>query len=446
MRFFGNGLNGAYLRDVLPQDGSEVEWVKAAIAYGSDEKTLVQNCLELGKRLDIWMRYDHTVPVSPALLNHLLRSEQRNIFCKLVPDVLHAKVIWWRGYGAYIGSANLTDRAWMTNIEFGVFLSEVELEAARAIGELEVFFGALESCDELVELTEDLIKEQAAIQRARQKLEAEAESKSRAMRSRGVWGGPAFVGGRRAAVDRQREAFIKEWRNGASILAHLAEQAPSFRPIWLNEDVPPAWQADQFLHAYYYNQVVDGPAHPFEDFYKKNFGSPSSAVKAAFQWWSELRSPPSEEDVNCHERAPVIRRLLAPSTIEALTEAELHELLQANHSSRDHIRRMTLEELRVDPSAGGSVDRIQAFARLLYRQRNSAGQSFPEVLEFVLDGGAPEDMPLRLFEAAGERGFAHVGKNQLAEMAGWARPEKYSPRNGRTSKALRALGFNVKVY
>lgn len=148
MKFFGNGTNGAYLRDVLPREGSGVEWVKAAIAYGSDEKTLIQNCLDLGARLDIWMRYDHTVPVAPALLRHLLRCEQRNVFCKLVPDVLHAKVIWWRGYGAYIGSANLTDRAWMTNIEFGVFLSEAELEAGRAIGELEIFFGALDACEQ----------------------------------------------------------------------------------------------------------------------------------------------------------------------------------------------------------------------------------------------------------------------------------------------------------
>jgi len=34
----------------------------------------------------------------------------------------------------------------------------------------------------------------------------------------------------------------------------------------------------------------------------------------------------------------------------------------------------------------------------------------------------------------------------IAEFAGWARPEVALPRNGRTSKALRALGFDVKVY
>lgn len=37
--------------------------------------------------------------------------------------------------------------------------------------------------------------------------------------------------------------------------------------------------------------------------------------------------------------------------------------------------------------------------------------------------------------------------NELeVEVVGWARPEVAPPRNGRTSKALYALGFNVKIY
>lgn len=40
---------------------------------------------------------------------------------------LHAKVIWWRGYGVYVGSANLTSAAWYNNIEAGVFFSESEI-------------------------------------------------------------------------------------------------------------------------------------------------------------------------------------------------------------------------------------------------------------------------------------------------------------------------------
>lgn len=80
MKFFGNKVNGNYLRDVLPPKDSDVESVKAAIAYGSDASTLLQNCLDNKFRLDIWMRYDHTVPVSPNLLRKLLANIGNNIF------------------------------------------------------------------------------------------------------------------------------------------------------------------------------------------------------------------------------------------------------------------------------------------------------------------------------------------------------------------------------
>lgn len=446
MKCFANGVNGAYLRGVLPTADDEVEWVKAAIAYGDESGTLVQNCLDLGKRLDIWMRYDHTVPVSPKLLRQLLMCSSRNVFCRLVPDVLHSKVIWWRGYGVYIGSANLTDRAWMTNIEFGIFVPESHLSASKALSEVELFFDALDGYEQVFDLSEEIIKEQEAMQNARAKSVSDCDARSKALRSVPIWGGPAAVGGRKAAVERQKDAFVKEWRNGAAILSNLATRAPKHRPVWLNEQVPPSWQADQFLHAYYYNQVVRGGAHPYEEFYAANFKNPTGATEAALKWWSELPSPPSEEDVNCHERAPAIQRLLAPGRRGALSQADLYQLLQANHSSRDHIRRMTLEQLHVPVGASASVDRVLAFAKLICDQRNAKGQSVGDLIEFVLDGGPAEEMPSRLCDACGDLSFPHLGRNQLAEIAGWARPEKYSPRNGRTSKALRALGYNVRVY
>jgi hypothetical protein len=446
MNFFANGLTDTYLRNVLPGEEVEIEWVKAAIAYGNDEETLLKNCLDGRRRLDVWMRYDHTVPVSPALLRSLLRSSSRNVFCRLVPDALHAKVIWWRGYGVYIGSANLTDRAWMTNIEFGVFLSESELEASGSLGAIELFFDELDSCDAAFDLTEEIIIEQEAILKARAASDGKADSVARSMRSVNFWSGPAFIANKKSAIDRQKTAFIKEWQGGAVILRDIADRAPSYKPAWLNADVPPSWQADQFLHAYYYNRVVDGVSHPYEEFFQRNFRDPIAATVDALQWWAALPTPPSDEDVNCHERAPLVRRILAEDRIKKMSQEDLRDLFSANHSSWDHIRRMTYEQLRIDPIAEQSVDRVEAFSRLIWSQRNAEDQSVADLIGFVLDGGRSEEMASRLFDASGVLGFPHLGKNQLAEMAGWARPEKFSPRNGRTSKALRALGYNVKIY
>lgn len=65
-----------------------------------------------------------------------------------------------------------------------------------------------------------------------------------------------------------------------------------------------------------------------------------------------------------------------------------------------------------------------------------------------LDGGEAKDTWERLFYAGRDTEYTipRYGLNSLAEVVGWARPEVAPPRNGRTSKALRALGFDVKVY
>lgn len=71
-----------------------------------------------------------------------------------------------------------------------------------------------------------------------------------------------------------------------------------------------------------------------------------------------------------------------------------------------------------------------------------------QLLDYVLYGGKDDGLWERLYSAAFEEEykFQHYGLNSIAELIGWARPEVAPPRNGRTSKALKALGFYVKIY
>jgi hypothetical protein len=39
-----------------------------------------------------------------------------------------------------------------------------------------------------------------------------------------------------------------------------------------------------------------------------------------------------------------------------------------------------------------------------------------------------------------------LGVSSLGEIVGWALPDLYPPRNGRTSKSLRSLGYDVRVH
>ena len=82
MKLIANGLNKQFFSSFLPPPDTEIDGVVAAIAYGDDKTSLLDHCIKNHHRLDIWMRYDHTVPVSPAFLSKLLANVKNNIFCK----------------------------------------------------------------------------------------------------------------------------------------------------------------------------------------------------------------------------------------------------------------------------------------------------------------------------------------------------------------------------
>jgi hypothetical protein len=82
--------------------------VRAAIAYANrDNMQLFEACAKHLKPLEFFGRYDHTVAIDPVVLKWFLDKASPNFDCKLVPDILHAKIMWWVDAGAYIGSANL---------------------------------------------------------------------------------------------------------------------------------------------------------------------------------------------------------------------------------------------------------------------------------------------------------------------------------------------------
>ncbi len=66
----------------------------------------------------------------------------------------------------------------------------------------------------------------------------------------------------------------------------------------------------------------------------------------------------------------------------------------------------------------------------------------------MLYGGPEDDLPARLWEATTEGPWKidHLGVSALGELVGWALPNRFPPRNNRTSKALRSLGYAVAVH
>jgi len=447
MKFIGNGLNNNYLNLVLPGKHVEVDYVKAAIAYGSGDSELLQNCLKYKRRLDIWMRYDHTVPVKIPMLRKLLSHVGQNIFCYQVPDVLHAKVIWWKGYGAYIGSANLTNRAWYSNIEAGVFLSEEDLHQHGMADELGDFFDGLENLDQAFPLTKEIIDELEAIQVLRKPVQ-ELDKKAFEKRSIPYFDSVISVD-KKSSKNRKKEAFQMEWHEALTYLRNISDRIGNYRPAWVNEDTPAAWQADQFLHAYYYNHVKDGHSYPVEECYQRNRNDPARALDTELNWWKSLPEPPSNEDVNMEVNAPFIRRVLSKGNIDSLSLDDFTLLCGYTHATLEHVKKVPLSMFDISGQTKmSSSERIVFFAQWLWRMNTPNGLHVKDVLRDVLYGGNESKMWERLYQYGREEGFKlpHYGLNSLAEVIGWARPDVVPPRNGRTSKALRALGYAVEIY
>ncbi len=450
MKFVANGVNGVHLRDLLPviSEGVEVDSVVAAIAYGgsaSDEiKDLVGHAVSNQLRLDLWMRYDHTVPVAVSFLQRLLKHQRDNVFSQFVPDCFHSKVIWWKGYGAYIGSANHTDKGWLTNIEAGVFVDEDELIANNMDVELNSFFDYLSEIDKLIPLSADYIAEMEN----HDKINRGRLDKARDARKHPIWEGPAFVA-KKAAFDKRKDNFKQEWLSTLSKLKHIESELASHKPPWITDEIPLGWQVDQFLHAYYYNRVGDKLRKPYEEDYKKHKANPNGELQAQLAWWKGTVSAPSNEDVTFYENAPAIRELLKQEKILTLTSDDFQQICSKTHATLDHVIKIPMDVLgKPELTSMPRGERLKLFAPFILRERNKKGWDIRQLLYYVMYEGDDDSLWERLYHAGRDSDYtiSRYGLNSIAEVVGWARPEVAPPRNGRTSKALRALGFDVKIY
>lgn len=448
MKLVANRINGVHLRDLLPATDVAVDGVLAAVAYGNSASDITQDlvghCVANKLRLDLWMRYDHTVPVSVELLQRLLKHQKDNVFTRFVPDRFHPKVIWWKGYGAYIGSANHTDNGWLTNIEAGVFLSDNELVANGMDDQLEDFFDYLRELAVTIPISADYITEMELLNSRNKSVYADAIKS----RKYPIWEGPSFIQ-KKVAFDLRKDRFKREWLSTLGHLQSIQQQLGDYRPNWVSADVPAAWQVDQFLHAYYYNHVGDSLHKPYEDYHRRHQANPQAALEIELKWWKSLSEAPSREDYALYESAPAVRALLAQEKVRELSCDEFATLCRNTHATMDHVIKVPTTDLgRPELKTLDRESRVELFAPLILRQRNRKGWDVRQLLHYVLYGGPNDEIWQRLYHAGRDPDYtiARYGLNSLAEVVGWARPEVVPPRNGRTSKALRALGFDVKVY
>ncbi len=158
-------LNDELLVNLALRAQTRCSEVHAAVAYaqGSDHP-LLKACKEKGLKLTFYGLLDESGAVGVSFLRELLSWGPSRAEVRLVKGHFHTKVIWWRGFGAYIGSANITHKAWFNNLEAGMFLEEAELISTGTATALDDLFQHLPAhsipvTTEMVQRLEQLAEE-----------------------------------------------------------------------------------------------------------------------------------------------------------------------------------------------------------------------------------------------------------------------------------------------
>ncbi len=446
MKLMMGGVNGHFLTNITLEAAAETQEVLAAVAYATKMDLLFDWCWNNGIPLKYYGRLDDGVPVKPSILSTFLDRKSARFQCRLVQHH-HAKVIWWREYGLYIGSANLTPNAWYNNIEAGCFFPESEItdEMAEDVVEL---FNVLDrnSTPLTVELLDVMLK------RAKQIDSSEPPSEE-------FWNSPSinkwsgFVQtGKKKATDRRRDAFLKEWHSTLQDLRDIGNlvSKPENRPSWVDADAPAGAQGDQFLHAHYYQRTFEGRRALFAEHFERNKQDRDNALAEAISWWRNLPNAPSEEDVMLNSTAPMLREALTAEAIDEMGYEDFHEICKGIHSIKDYARRVANKAvgLQEDGTKYKIPEKVNALSKRIWGDKSAGGNDVKQLLKFILYGGPEAQLPERLWTTVHEPNWKieGLGVSALGELVGWALPDRFPPRNGRTSKSLKSLGYDVTVH
>lgn len=455
VRLILGGINGDYLRNLIEEAGKYVEDVRvteavwAAVAYATDAKdagSLIRWCFDNEIPLKYWGRLDEEVPVRVEVLNLFLNRRSPDFVCKLVKHH-HAKVIWWRGYGVYIGSANLTYPAWNSNVEAGCFFEESEIDS-QFEGDLNQLFAELErNSTPLTEEIRDLMIARAKALAAK-RTSADSFWKHPSINH---WSGLIHTSPKKAN-DRRRSEFLAEWHSTLQILRDIGSMvsADGNRPAWVDPSTSAGAQADQFLHAHYYHRTFDGRRADYERFFEKNRNNPISAREEAIEWWRNLPSAPTNEDMAINVTASRLQAMLKEDSLRQLSQSDFRQVAGDVHAMIEFSRRVrnSIVGLQTSGIKYTIPEKLDALSEHVWKAQSENGSRVTDVIYHILYGGPDDLLPERLWDAVADPNWKLecMGISAYGELVGWAMPDKFPPRNGRTSKALRSLGYDVQVH
>jgi hypothetical protein len=460
MKMVMGALNGIWLQDLMSGAVGCCSRVTATVAYATHNSPFFEHCLKNKIYLDFVGLLDEDSAVSVSVLEALLRAGPLAASPRLIKGHFHSKIIWWHGYGAYIGSANLTSRAWSSNVECGVFYTEEEIIGTLVEQDLEAQFSYLKEKSSPV--TSELLKSLKSLD-AHRDLAYKAKKKLVSQFDEATKGIPTHAGLDAYKASSKATAytrFTSEWNETLELLRGLGREfnEMGLRPKWVSDDADPTVHFDQFLHAFYYDKVrkeyedVDTPGSVelVNRSFEKNRENKTLALREAAEWWASLEQAPYGEDVFIRETAPQMKTMFARDSLEEWTLEDFKRTMFEVHAFKMHARQIKNSTFSLPLGYKETVrERSDRLATWLWEQPRQADQKHvKELLLFLIWGAAPSDMAERLWLTTQDEQWCynHLGRSSLGEAVGWARPSLCPPRNNRTNKALRSLGHGIQLF
>lgn len=444
MEFIGNALNGRYLFELLDRaDCDHLEFIRAAVAYTTKPDRLITLAKRRRVPLHLYTLLDGDRFPPQRVLKQFIEQTGPGIQLFITRNYFHSKIYWFGGVGVYIGSANLTDQGWNSNIECGVWFDQDDILAQDLEAQLQPMFSVIsERCTpalpEHMALIATIAEHRAEFSRHRNEFETLA---AKALISLPGQSSPidATKGG------SEKSAFINEWESTLGVLRKIVEFSRTRpRPTWISPDAHAAFVQDQATEHWYHENIRVVGQDQIETLHRRNENRSEAALNEVFSQWERL--DPQETTIFWTNQAPrLLQSCLTPEALKEMNADRIETLLRHSHSMREtvrHLRRYTL-------ASAGAVeyemeDRYRPFAQILASARNVQGRDLGEVLQYVIwgDGETPRCAE-RVWNALHDPSwkFPYIAEHTLNELIGYARPDEFPPRNNRVRKTLRALGF-----
>jgi hypothetical protein len=385
-------------------------------------------------------------------------------FIKFYPfaEYFHPKVIVFHGYGIYVGSHNMTKSAMYNNVEAGVFIEENEITHEQK-KELDDFFDYLrknsvpatiedvDRIDEYIKLTKIEKNKQEEIQTGLDDL-FEEQFKHLFILKAGV----TDYGREKSDKESKRKLlFLQEWRETQNDLSVVQDHVlkTCTQPKWVNPSAELTIITDQLLHAYYYTYLLKGnDEHKSIDIvnneYEKNKRDPDQAIEKAIRWWEKLEVAPTLEDVHINEWSISNRNILSQLKERDLTEIEILTIMQQNHAARNHARQIRNSIFNLPNDFKTDIEeRVKIYVNWLVKQKTEENLNVNDTMRYLLFNDK-QTIEERVYESVYSKKYRieHFGRSIIGELIGWGRPEITHLRNNRVNKALRCLGYNVRLF